>query len=113
MKKEEFFKEYAGKYRLIKFVVGGTDCSETYINGWKDKSMYIFFNISADGKFIMKVHTPAAEKEYEYFLDTEEMKYYTKADKSDDGTPINIENGILKEETKDHLMVYELTDELD
>jgi len=41
------------------------------------------------------------------------MKYHLKADFSDEGTPITIENGVITEETKDHLMVYELTDELE
>lgn len=113
MNKEEFFTQYAGKYRLIKFVIGGSDCSESYVNGWENKSMYMFFDISADGQFFLKVHTEKGEKAYEYFFDPEEMKYHTKADKSDEGTPIRIENGILTEETNDHLMVYELTDELD
>ena len=27
MSNEEFFKQYAGKYRLIKMVIGGSDCS--------------------------------------------------------------------------------------
>jgi len=40
MRKEELFKQYAGKYRLIKFVIGGSDASDKYINGWKDKSFY-------------------------------------------------------------------------
>ncbi len=113
MNKEEFFKQYAGKYRLVKFIIDGKDCSESYTNGWKDKSMYMFFDISADGQFFLKVHTENGDKAYEYFFSPEEMKYHTKADSSDEGIPITIENGVLTEETKDHLMVYEQTDELD
>ncbi len=108
-----FFGQYAGKYRLVKVVIGGKDCSEAYVAGWKDKSMYMFFEITADGKFYLKARTSAAKKDYEYFLDPEEMKYHLKADFSDEGMPITIGNGVLMEETKDHLMVYELTDELD
>lgn len=52
------------------------------------------------------------EKEYEYFLDPAEMKYHLKADHSDEGTSITIENGVITEQTEDHLMVNELTDEL-
>ena len=37
MKKEEWFKQHAGRYRLVKFVIGENDCSEAYVNGWKDK----------------------------------------------------------------------------
>ena len=52
------------------------DCSDTYVNGWKDKSMYMFFEITSDGKLFLKAHTNAAEKAYEYFLDPAEMRYY-------------------------------------
>jgi len=38
------------------------DCSDTYVNGWKDKSMYMFLEITADGQFFLKAHTSAAEK---------------------------------------------------
>lgn len=41
------------------------------------------------------------------------MKYHLKADRSDEGIPVSIKDGVLIEETADHLMVYELTDELD
>ena len=74
--------------------------------------MYMFFEITEDGRFCLKVHTPGADKEYEYFLDPLKMRYYLKADHSDAGTPITIMDGVLTEETEDHLMVYELTDEL-
>ena len=40
------------------------------------------------------------------------MRYYLKPDHSDEGIPITIENGVITEETEDHLMIYELTDEL-
>ena len=66
----------------------------------------------ADGKFSLTAHTAMGEKEYEYFFDPDDMKYYLKADHSDEGTAITIENGVITEQTKDHLMVYELTDEL-
>ena len=36
-----------------------------------------------------------------------------KEDRSDKGTPITIENGVLMEEAPDRLMEYVLTDELD
>ncbi len=113
MEKEGWFSQHAGRYRLVKIVIGGNDCSEAYANGWKDKSMYMYFEITADGKFLLKVHTAAAEKEYEYFFDPSEMRYHLKADHSDEGIPVAVGNGIITEETKDHLMVYELTDELD
>lgn len=102
---EEFYKKYAGKYRLTKFVVGENDCSEAYVKGWKDKSFYMFFEITEDGKFSMTAHTPMGEKEYEYSFDPVEMKYYQKADHSDAGIPVTIENGVLTEKTADHLMV--------
>ena len=111
MNKEDFFRNYAGRYRLVKFVIGGKDCSEAYTNGWKDKSLYMVFEITADGKCFMKAHAGQGEKQYEYFLNPEEMKYHLKEDNSDAGTPIRIENGVLTEETKDHCMVYELMDE--
>ena len=41
------------------------------------------------------------------------MKYYLKEDHSDKGTSISIENGVLTEETEDHLMIYELANERD
>lgn len=113
MKKEELFRQYAGRYRLIKFVIGGGDASEKYINGWKDKSFYMFFEITEDGQFSLKVHAGGKEKMYRYFLDPEQLKYYPKADHSDKGTPITIENGVLTEESENHLMVYEITNELD
>ena len=112
MNKEELLKQYAGKYRLIEIVIGGNDCSEAYANGWEDKSMYMFIEITEDGRFFLKVHTVLAEKEYEYYFDPVEMKYHMEADWSDEGIPITINDGVLREETKDHLMVYELTDEL-
>ena len=113
MRKEELFKQYAGKYRLIQFVIGGSDVSEKYINGWKDKSFYMFFEITEDGQFTLKAHAGGKEKVYKYFLDPEQMKYYLKADHSDEGTPITIEDGKLTEESENHLMVYKITDELD
>ena len=113
MKKEELIKKYAGKYRLVEMVIGGNDCSEAYANGWEDRSMYMYFELTEDGKLFLKAHTILAEKEYEYFLDPEEMRYHLKEDYSDEGIPITISDGVLKEETKDHLMVFELTDELD
>ena len=113
MIREELFKEYSGKYRLVKMVIGGNDVSEAYANGWKDKSLYMFFEITADGRFFLKAHAGAVEKEYEYFFDPVEMKYYLKEDCSDEGTLIRIGKGLLTEETKDHLMVYQLTEELD
>ena len=112
MNKEEWFVKNAGRYRLIRMVIGGNDLSDAYTNGWKDKSMYMFMEITADGRFFLKAHTPMGEKVYEYFFDPEEMKYYLKADRSSEGTPISIDNGLLTEETNNHLMVYELTDEL-
>lgn len=93
-------------------IIGDNDCSLAYVNGWKDKSLYMFFEITSDGKFFLTAHTGMGEKEYEYFLDTAEMKYHLKADHSDEGTSITIENGVITEQTKDHLMVYELTEEL-
>ena len=54
MRKEELFKQYAGKYRLIKVVIGGSDASDKYINGWKDKSFYMFFEIAEDGQCTLK-----------------------------------------------------------
>ncbi|MBQ6595253.1 MAG: hypothetical protein IJH78_06335 [Clostridia bacterium] len=70
----------------------------------------MFIEITADGSFFMQIHTPAGEKRYDYFPDPAEMRYYLKEDRSDGGTPFTIENGVLTEETGDHLMVYELTD---
>ena len=35
-----FFGQHAGKYRLVKIVLAGNDCSEAYAPGWKDKGMY-------------------------------------------------------------------------
>ena len=113
MDKEAFFRQYAGRYRLVKIVIGGNDCSEAYENGWKDKSLYMFFEITAEGQFFMKAHAGLAEKKYEYFLDPAEMKYHLKEDYSDEGILISIREGVITEETKDHLMIYELTDELD
>lgn len=95
MKNEYFYKYNAGKYRLIKFVIRGNDCSEKYANGCKNKSMYMFSDITYDGQFSLKVHSGGADKEYKYFLDTEEKKYHLKADYSDEGIPIMIENGVL------------------
>ena len=33
MGKDELFEKYAGRYRLVKFVIGGADRSEMYANG--------------------------------------------------------------------------------
>ena len=112
MNKEEFFKQYTGRYRLTKIVIGTKDCSEPYTNGWKDKSLYMYLEITPDERFFLKLHTNNGEKEYNYFFDAENMKYHMKEDLSDAGTPIRIENGIITEETNDHLMIYELTEEL-
>lgn len=113
MKKEEFFRQYAGRYRLVKMVVGGNDVSAAYENGWKDRSLYIFIEITAEGKFALTAHAGAVDKEYLYFFDPEEMKYLIKEDFSDKGTSITIGNGVLTDKTEDHLMVYELTGDLD
>ena len=113
MENEEFYKKYAGKYHLVKFIIGGGDASDRYIEGWEDKSFYNYFEITDDGKFTMIAHAGGKEKAYEYFLDPQEMKYYLKPDHSGQGTAIRIENGVITEESENHLMVYERTDELD
>lgn len=113
MNDEEFFRRYAGKYRLVKLVLAGADCSEAYNAGWNDKSLYMFIEIGEDGSFVLKVRSGSKEKRFTYHLDPSEMKYYLTADHSGVGMPITIENGILTDEADDHLMVYELTDELD
>lgn len=112
MEKEEFFRQYAGRYRLVRMVIRGNDVSQTYENGWKDKSLYLFIEITAEGGFSLTAHAGGADKQYPYFFEPEEMKYYLSADHSDKGTAITIENGVLTEETEDHLMVYELTEDL-
>lgn len=111
--KDELFEKYAGRYRLVKFVIGGADRSEMYANGWTDKSLYMYFEITAEGQFCLKAHAGGVDKEYKYYLDPLEMKYYLKEDHSDAGTRITIEGGILTDETDNYLMVYERTDELD
>lgn len=113
MENEEFIKIHAGKYRLTKFIIGGGDASDRYIEGWKDKSFYTYFEITETGNLYLKAHAGGKEKVYEYFLDPKEMKYYLKPDHSGQGIAISIENGVLKEESENHLMIYELTDELD
>lgn len=113
MEKKDFFEKYAGKYRLVKFIIGGGDASDRYIEGWKDKSFYTYFEITEEGKFLMKAHAGGKEKVYEYFVDAQEMKYYLKPNHSGQGTSFRIENGVITEESDNHLMVYELTDELD
>lgn len=109
----EFFRQHSGKYRLVKLVLAGADCSETYAAGWKDKSLYMYMEIGEDGSFCLKVRSGSNEKTFTYYLDPSEMKYYLTADHSGVGMPITIENGILTDEAEDHLMVYELTDGLD
>lgn len=94
-------------------IIGKNDLSEAYAKGWRDKSLYMYFEITEDGQFSLKAHTGAAEKEYVYYFNTEKMEYYLKEGGSDKGIPIKIENGVITEKTEDHLMVYELTDELD
>ena len=39
MKTEEWFRQYAGRYRLVKMVIGGNDHSRAYADGWKDKTI--------------------------------------------------------------------------
>lgn len=96
----------------MKMVMGGNDLSAAYAAGWTDRSLYMFLEITEDGKFLMTAHTMAGDRQYEYFLDPETMKYHLKADHSDAGISVSIENGAITEETADHLMVYERTDEL-
>jgi len=110
MNREVFFRQFAGRYRLTRFVVGGNDLSEMITKGWENKSLYMIFEITEDGQFKMKAHRGAEEKEYEYYPDPAAMRYHLKADLSDEGTPFTIENGVFREETKDHIMVYELID---
>lgn len=113
MEKGVFFRQYAGRYRLVKMVIGGNDLSAAYEKGWKDQSLYMFIEITEDGGFSLTAHAGGTEKKYAYFFDPEEMKYFLKEDHSDKGTSIFIENGVLTEETEDHLMACELTNELD
>lgn len=113
MMEEGTLGRHVGRYRLVKMVLGGADVSKAYADGWADKSLYMFFEITADGRLLLTAHTAVAEKVYEYYLDPADMRYHLTADLSDEGTPITIEDGVLTEETADHLMVYELTDELD
>ena len=113
MNKEEFYKKYAGKYHIVQFVIMGNDNSAAYIEGWKDKSLYLFYEITEDGQFGMTARSGEVEKRYQYYLNPEEMKYYTQANFSGTGVPFTIENGVFREETPDHLMVFELTSELD
>ena len=46
MEKEVFFRQYAGRYRLVKMVIGGNDLSAVYGKGWKDQSPYMFIEIT-------------------------------------------------------------------
>ncbi|MCR4991864.1 MAG: hypothetical protein K6A45_02360 [Lachnospiraceae bacterium] len=46
-----FYKKYAGKYRLVKFIFGGGDASEKYTEGWKDKRFYTYMEITETGGF--------------------------------------------------------------
>ena len=113
MNDNESIVQYVGKYRLVKFEIGGGDASEKYIEGWKDKSFYMYFEITEDGRLTLTAHAGGKEKVYTYYLDPVQMKYYLKADHSDAGIPITIENGIITEKAETHVMVYEITDELD
>ena len=75
--------------------------------------MYMYFVITENGQFFLKAHSGGKEKEYKFFLDPEKKMYHLKENYSDTGIPITIENEILTEETKEHIMIYELTNELD
>ncbi len=109
---EDFFRRHAGKYRLTRFEIGGGDCSAAYVSGWADKSFYMYFEITEDGRLILHAYAGGKDKQYAYHYDPAAMEYHVKADRSDRGTPLVAENGTLVEKTEDHLMVYELTDEL-
>ncbi len=97
----------------VAFASCSCDMSERYVEGWKDKSFYMYLELTDAGKLFLKAHAGNMEQEHEYFLDVQEMKYYMKPDHSGQGISISIENGVLKEESDNHLMIYELTDELD
>ena len=56
MQKEEWFRQHAGRYHLVKFVIGGNDCSEAYVNGWKDKNLYMLFEITEETKDHLMVY---------------------------------------------------------
>ena len=103
---------YAGTYRLVKMVITGVDMSEAYVNGWADKSLYMLFEITPEGRLLFTAHKGDAEKVYEYYLDPADMKYYTTPDHVREGIQIRIEDGVLTEESPNHLMVYVRTDEL-
>lgn len=109
--KEELFGRYAGKYILEKLVIGGNDLSEAYVKGWRDRSLYMLFEITPGGKCFLKAHSATAEKKYEYYFDPCSMRYHLKEDMSDEGTHIMIEDGLLTEDASDHLMAYRLTGE--
>ena len=113
MTEESPLAQYVGKYRLVKMVITGMDMSEAYVNGWADKSLYMLFEITADGRILFTAHKEGAEKVFKYYLDPEEMKYYTTPDHAREGIQIKIEDGVLTEESPNHLMVYVRTDELD
>ncbi len=113
MENMDFYHRYAGRYRLVRIEIGGADCSETFTKGWEDRSMYMFLEITNDGRFSLRAHRGDAEKEYRYYFEPSEMKYYLKEDHIDAGTEIMIEDGMIYEEDDNHTMVYELTDELD
>ena len=113
MENKDFYQRYAGRYSLVRIEIEGADCSETFTKGWEDRSVYMFFEITPDGKFSLKARSGGAEKEYRYFLEPSEMKYYLKEDHSDAGTQIMIEDGMIYEGDENHMMIYELTDELD
>ena len=113
MMSEGSLAQYTGTYRLVKMVITGMDMSEAYVNGWDDKSLYMLFEITPDAKILFTAHKDGAEKVYVYYLDPEEMKYYTTPDHEREGIQIRIEDGVLTEESPNHLMVYVLTDETD
>lgn len=113
MTEENPIGQYAGKYRLVKMIITGMDMSEAYVNGWADKSLYMLFEITSDGRLLFTAHKDGAEKVFEYYLDPTEMKYYTSPDHNREGIQIKIEDGVLTEESPNHLIVFVLTDELD
>ncbi len=95
-------EQYVGKYLLTTYIESGEDQSEIYRNGWEDKSLYMYYEITPDGQLVMYSVVRGEKEEHPGLALKEALASET----------IRLEAGRITVTLDDTTMVFEKTDEI-
>ena len=109
----------AGKWRWTTLVTKDEgDISEALAALWESKDMYVYYEITPEGKMTQFIYNADEEEPLEevmsVYLNPELTMFYALENLSDEGAPITFEGNTLKIEFEDEGMkvVAEKTDEI-